>query len=150
MVDNFTRKINDRCLTRVKLKGSDTRNQKSKVYARKLAQMCGIGIEQAKNSMMASTQNSIRGLRIPLTKQLRTRQAMFRFQWFRGTTYTNIMVGGVKYAYGDRVAQVYVTYFGDVRIYPVAHRRESNTWLSFYFMDSDVPKIYTQKTPDYR
>ena len=92
IITNFTGKFNYCCLARVKLKVLDKSNKKSKVHARKLPQMCGIGIEQAKKSIMASTQNFIRGLTIPLTKQFRTRQAMFRFRWFRGETYTNTMI----------------------------------------------------------
>ena len=53
--------------------------------------------------------------------------------------YTNTMISGIKYASRNRVAQVYVTGFGDVIIYALAHRREAHTSLYRYFMDSGVP-----------
>ena len=35
------------------------------------------------------------------------------------------MIAGVKSVSGNRVAQVYVTDFGDVRIHPLPHIREA-------------------------
>ena len=48
------------------------------------------------------------------------------------------MIEGVKCAPGNRVAQVYVMDFGNIRIYTLAHRREDHTSLSWYFMDAGL------------
>ena len=45
------------------------------------------------------------------------------------------MIASIKSASVDRVAQVYITDFSDVGIYPLDHRRENHTSLSRYFMD---------------
>ena len=134
MVSQFTQKINYLHLTkvnhtRVKLKGLDTVNQKPKLYARKPAHTWGIVIERAKKIIMATTQNSVWGVTIPLTKRFWTRKEMFIHQWLSGTTYTNTMIAGIKSVSVDRVAHVYVTDFGEIRIYYLAHRRESHTLL---------------------
>ena len=65
---------------------------------------------------------------------------MFRYQKFRRTTYTDTMIVGAKTVPCNRVAEVYVTDFGEVRIYTLSHRREAHTSLSWYFMDSGVPE----------
>ena len=57
-----------------------------------------------------------------------------------GTAYTDTMLTGVKYTSSNKIAQVYVTYFDDVRIYHLEHRRASHKPLSRYFMDSGVPE----------
>ena len=44
----------------------------------------------------------------------------------------------VLYETGNRVAQVYVTGFGDVKTHPLEHRGESNTLLFRYFVDAGV------------
>ena len=54
-------------------------------------------------------------------------------------TYIDAMISVVKFASGNRVAQVHVTYLGDVIIYPLAHRKEAHTLLSCYFMNYGVP-----------
>ena len=79
-------------------------------------------MEWSKKTIMITTKNYVRDALIPPTKWFWTRQEMFRHQRFRRTTYTNTMTEGVKYVSGNRVAQVYVTDFGDVVIYPLAHR----------------------------
>ena len=48
------------------------------------------------------------------------------------------MIAGVKSALENRVAQVYVTDFGDVRIYPFTNVKDAQNFLSCYFMDYDV------------
>ena len=73
VVANFYRKINDLCIsrvnkTRVKLKGLYTGNQNPNVDTRKLAHMWGVGVENTKKTIMATTQNSVRYVTIPLTK----------------------------------------------------------------------------------
>ena len=97
--------------------------------------MCRIGVEWAKKIIMATGKNFVRDVTIHLTRRFWTRQAMFRHRQFSGATNTDTMIAGVKYMYGDRVAQVYVTDFGDVRKYLMAHRREAHTVLSRYLMD---------------
>ena len=134
MVSQFTQKINYLHLTkvnhtRVKLKGLDTVNQKPKLYARKPAHTWGIVIERAKKIIMATTQNVVWDVTIPRTKRFWTIQAMFKHQWLSRTTYTYTMTAGIKYMSGDRVAHIYVTDFVDIRIYSLAHRRESHTSL---------------------
>ena len=113
--------------TRVKPKGLDTVNLNPKVDYIKLAHMWGIEIERAMTNMMATTQNAVQDLSRPLTKRFRMRQEMLRCRRFSRTTYTKTMIAGIRYASGNRFAQVYVTNFGDIRIYPLSHRREDNT-----------------------
>ena len=108
--------------------------------SRKLAQMRGIGIEWAKKIIMVAAQNSSRDVMTPITKRFWMRQAMFRRQRFRGMEYTNTMIAGVKYVYGNRFAQLYETGFGGVIIYLLAHRRETHNLLSHSFVYSEVPE----------
>ena len=112
------------------LKGSKTGNRNPNFDAIKVAQMWGIGVDCAKKRITVTTQNSVWYVTKPLTKQFRTRQVMFRCQRFKEMTYTDTTISGVKCASGNRVAQVYVTDFGDVRIHPLAHRIEVHTSLS--------------------
>ena len=50
------------------------------------------------------------------------------------------MIVGVKSASGNMVAQMYVTYFGDIIVHPLTHRIEAHTSLSQYFMYAGVPE----------
>ena len=50
------------------------------------------------------------------------------------------MISGTKYASENRVDQVYLTGFGDVRIYLLLYRKEYHTSLSWYFINTGVPE----------
>ena len=131
MVDNFTRNINDNRLARVnhnrgKLKRLDTGKQNPKVYASKIAHMWGVVVERAKKIIMATTQNSVWGVTRPIKNIFCTRQEMFRHQKFSGMKYAGTVISGVKSESRNRVAQVYVTYFGDTVIYTLEHRIEAH------------------------
>ena len=143
MVDNFTSKINNHFLvrvnhTRIKLKRLDTGIQNPKVGAIKFSQIWRIGLQRANKIIMDTTKNTVWGITIPLKRRFWTRQAMFRCQRFRDTTYTYTMIEGMKYASGNSVVQVYVTDFGGVIIYPLAHRIDSHTLLYQYFVGTGV------------
>lgn len=132
MVVNFTQKLNHCRLVRVnqnrvKLKGLDTGNQNAKSDSRKLTHMWGIKVDHSKKTIIETTQNAVRCVIIPLTKRFWKRREIFRCQRLRKTAYTDTMIAGVKSASGNRVTQVYVTYFGDVRIYTMEHRIEART-----------------------
>ena len=43
--------------------------------------------------------------------------------------YNGTMIDGVRSASGNTVDQVHVTYFGDVRMYPMESRKDSHTYL---------------------
>ena len=45
------------------------------------------------------------------------------------------MISVVKSESGNRMSQVYVIEFGDIRIYPFPNRKDSQTSLYCYFMD---------------
>ena len=100
--------------------------------------MWGIRTKRAKKMIMDTTQNAVRDVAMHLTKQFRTRQEMFWWQRFCGTKYMDTMIAGMKSASGNRLAQVYVTNLGDIRINPLPHKKDSHTPLSRYFVDSGV------------
>ena len=104
------------------------------VYAWKITQMWGIGIERYNKTMFGTTHNSV------LNKRFRTRQEMSVRSRFCGITYTYTMISGVKSVLGNMVAQVYVTDLGYFRICPLSNRKDSHTSLSRYFMDDGVPE----------
>ena len=89
---------------------------------------------------MSTNKNFVRDVTRPLRKRFWTRQAMFRLRKFSEMTYTNTMIAGVKYVYGNRFAQLYETGFGGVIIYLLAHRRETHNLLSHSFVYSEVPE----------
>ena len=49
------------------------------------------------------------------------------------------MIAGIKSLSVNRVDQVYVTDFEDVRIYTLPQRQDSHTSLPWYYMDAGVP-----------
>lgn len=69
-----------------------------------------------------------------------TGEAMIRCCWFRGKCYTDTMLSSVKSVRGNKAAQLFVTEFGDVTVYPVKQRREAYTALSKYFINRGIPE----------
>ena len=89
--------------------------------------------------ILTTTQNAVRDVTRPLTKLFKTRQSIFLRRRFLGTTYKYTMIAGVRSALGNKVAQVYVTEFGDVSIYHSSHGKYARTSVSCYFIYSGVP-----------
>ena len=69
----------------------------------------GLGSKNPRKMIVETNQNAVQDVTTPLTKRFITRQEMLQRQRFWGTIYTDTTIDGVKYAPGNRVAQVYVT-----------------------------------------
>jgi hypothetical protein len=101
--------------------------------------MWGIGIEKAKLTVEATTQSAVRDVSGPLTRRFKTRNALYRRRRFRGTAYTDTMMSGVKSIRGHVCAQVIVTDFHDITVYPLTSKKEAYVGISQYFVDRGVP-----------
>ena len=61
--------------------------------------------------------------------------------------YTDTIITGIKSVSGNRVTQVYVTGFCDVKMFPLTHRIEARSLLSWYFIyDGVTEHIHSDNT----
>ena len=121
------------------IKAIDSAGRKPKVTPERLAQMWGIGIEKAKLTVEATTQSAVRDVSGPLTRRFKTRNALYRRRRFRGTAYTDTMMSGVKSMRGNVCAQVIVTDFHDITVYPLKSKMKAYVGISRYFVERGVP-----------
>ena len=103
-----------------------------KTNAQKLAQMWGIGIYKAKKVVSTTTQRAVCNVSHPLSRQFRTRQSLFRHRRFRGRVYTKTMFG-INSMIGIKTAQTFVTYFGDVQVFPMHSKKDDHQALLRFF-----------------
>ena len=121
------------------IKAIDSAGRKPKVTPERLAQMWGIGIEKAKLTVEATTQSAVRDVSGPLTRRFKTRNALYRRRRFRGTAYTDTMMSSVKSMRGNVCAQVIVTDFHDITVYPLKSKMKAYVGISRYFVERGVP-----------
>ena len=100
--------------------------------------MWNFSVDTARQVLSTTTQYAVREVNGPLSRRLRTRQAIFRNRRFRGRVYTDTMFG-ITSMRGNKAAQLFVTDFGDVQIFGIKHKREAHLALSKYFRESGVP-----------
>ena len=94
--------------------------------------MWGIGIDKAKKVVSMTTQKPVRNVSQPLSRKLRTRQSLFRNCRFRGRVYTNTMFG-IKSMRGNKTAQIFVTDFGDIQVFPMHSKKDAHQALLRFF-----------------
>ena len=116
-----------------------TADRKPKVSAEQLAKLWEIGIDKAQHTIDATTQQSVRTFDKPFSRRLRTPQALYRRNHFRGIVYTDTMMSGVKSIRGNTCAQLMVTDFYDVTLYPLKSKRKAHVAMDRYFIDRGVP-----------
>ena len=124
----------------LKVKNVKSTSRKPRVSAERLAKMWGIGLERAKATVQATTQNAVRDVTKPLTRRFRSRPQVSRRNRFRGTVYTDTMKSGKKSMRGNKFMQVLVTDFHDVTVYPLKEEKKAYTALRSYFIDRGVPE----------
>ena len=120
------------------VKAIDSAGRKPRVTPERLAQMWGIGIEKAKLTVEATTQSAVRDVSGPLTRRFKTRNTLYRRRRFRGTAYTDTMMSGVTSIRGNVCAQVIVTDFHDITVYPLKSKKQAYVGISQYFVERGV------------
>ena len=100
--------------------------------------MWGIGIDKAKKVVSMTTQKSVRNVSQPLSRKLRTRQSLFRHCRFHGIVYADTMFV-INSTRGKKMAQIFVTDFGDVQVFPMHSKKDAHQSLLRYFQEIGVP-----------
>ena len=83
-------------------------------------------------------QRAVRNVSQPLSRRFRTRQSLFRHRRFRGRVYTDTMFG-INSMRGKKTAQIFVTDFGDVQVFPMHSKKDAHQALLIYFQETGLP-----------
>ena len=109
-----------------------------KTNAQKLARMWGIGIDKAKKVISMTTQRAVCNVLQPLSRRFRTQQSLLQQRRFRGKVYNDTMFG-MKSTRGNKTAQIFVTDFGDLQVFPMHSKKDAHRALLRYFQETGVP-----------
>ena len=111
----------------------------------KLVNMCKISTENAKEVTRTTTHTDVHEVTKPLTRLFKTRQyILFCWNlWVRTSTDTILL--RVKYVQGNKACQIFVTNFGDVKVYPFNNKGAVHMALYQYFKDVGVPAYLHMK-----
>ena len=83
----------------------------------KLGKMWGTIIDTANELMRTTTHTDFHNITNPLTRQLKTWHSPFRHQNLQVRESTDKMLSIVKSVWGNKYCKIFVTNFGDVKVY---------------------------------
>jgi hypothetical protein len=107
---------------------------KGGIDAATLAKNWGIGIAEAKRTLLVTTQRGIRRMVHPsLTKRYKTNDRHLRYRRLPVTMNTDTMYSTILSRQMNKVAQIFTTDFGFVRALPMKKEREAHEALSLLF-----------------
>jgi hypothetical protein len=115
---------------------------KGGIGAATLANNWGIGIEAAKRTRLVTTQRGIRRMVHPsLTKRYKINDRQLRYRCLPVTIYTDAMYTTILSRQKNKAAQIFTTYFGFVRAFPMKLESEAHKALSLLFHRYGVPNV---------
>jgi hypothetical protein len=115
---------------------------KAGVDAAKLANKWGIGIEAAKRTRLVTTKRGIRSMIHPsLTKWYKTNDRKMRYRRLPITMFTDTMYSTILSRKQNKAAQIFCTYFGFVRAFPMKLESKAHEASSLLFHRYGVPNV---------
>ena len=97
-------------------------------------------MDKGKKVVSTKTQRLFCNVLQPLSQQFRTRQSLLRHRRFGGRVYTDTMFG-IKSTRGNKTAQISVTDFGYVQVFPMYYKKYAHQELLRYFQETGVTTL---------
>jgi len=116
---------------------AQTRSRTSNITFAELATRWNIGLETAKATLAATTQEGMRFVDGDLERWLRT---SLRFPTLNCTIYTDTMFAKLKSVRGFTCAQLFTDGKGFYRLYPMKKKGDAHHALSQFIHDVGIPK----------
>ena len=99
-----------------------------------------ISPDRAKNTVQKTTQCGIRMvMNLQISRKYPTNDRMLRYPCLHHPIYTDTMISGTVSKRGNKNAQVYVTYFGLKRLFPMKLKSDDHEILKSLFKCDGVP-----------
>jgi hypothetical protein len=108
-----------------------------------LARRWGIGLETARRTLLATTQEGIRKVFHPLERRVKTKQSHLRFPSLNTRIYTDTMCSRLMSLRGNRVVQVFTDGRHNTFVYPAKAKGTADQSLMTFRHDVGVPKDLT-------
>jgi hypothetical protein len=119
---------------------AQTSSRTSNITFAELASRWNIGLETAKATLAATTQEGMRFVDGDLERRLRTSRAHLRFPTLNCTIYTDTMFAKLKSLRGFTCAQLFTDGKGFYRLYPMKKKGDAHHALSQFIHDVGIPK----------
>jgi hypothetical protein len=114
-----------------------------------LAQRWFTGLEAAKRTLRATTQEGMRFVDGPIERRLKTSQAHLRFPTLIITLYFDTLFSHVRSVRGHTCAQIFTDGHGFVRVHPMKNKSEAHHALMRFIHEVRVPKnLLTDRAPE--
>ena len=112
--------------------------RKQNVSTADISERWFIGLQQAANTIKATTQRLLRSAILPLARRYRA-DRMYERPRFRGVIYTDTLNGKVTSLDGNKYAQVFVTSDFFATVYPMDTKAKAGDALKEFITDFGVP-----------
>ena len=119
------------------LQKHSTAQKKQNVSATNISERWFIGLQQAANTIEATTQRLLRSAILPLARRYRA-DRMYERPRFRGVIYTDTLNGRVTSLDGNRYAQVFATTDFFATVYPMDTKAKAGDALNEFITDFGV------------
>jgi hypothetical protein len=118
----------------------DSDHRQSVVTKEALAQKWFTGLEAARRTLLATTQDGVHFVEGPIERRLRTSQAHMRFPSLIMTLCSDTLFSHVRSVRGFTCAQIFTDGHGFVRIYPMRSKSDAHHALMKFIHEVGVPK----------
>ena len=135
----FTPDIMANRLDRRRTNATITNERHHGVKPELIAQKWGIGLEKARQTLKATTQQAVRSAVLPLKRRYRTDLLSQRLRRLNCKFYTDTLFSKQVSVNGNKCAQLFTDGEGAVIIYPMKSKSQAGQMLTAFTQDVGIP-----------